>query len=184
LNFSFGGTFCVYFHNAPQYWIRATDYIPYFWNEKDGEKASVQIKSVKLNSLDKAVTVNSIINSSLFYLWFVTLSDCRHLNLREIELFPFSLDQVNPELVDELKTRTSKLMKSLEANKTRKSTYYKTTGNVKYDEYYPKKSKPIIDEIDTVLAGHYGFTDEELDFIINYDIKYRMGKELENEDEG
>jgi hypothetical protein len=25
------------------------------------------------------------------------------------------------------------------------------------------------------LAKHYGFTDEELDFIINYDIKYRMG---------
>ena len=38
-----------------------------------------------------------------------------------------------------------------------------------------KKSKPIIDEIDRVLAQHYGFTDEELDFIINYDIKYRMG---------
>ena len=30
-----------------------------------------------------------------------------------------------------------------------------------------------------VLAKHYGFTEEELDFIINYDIKYRMGKELE-----
>jgi hypothetical protein len=25
---------------------------------------------------------------------------------------------------------------------------------------------------------HYGFTHEELDFIINYDIKYRMNKEL------
>ena len=24
------------------------------------------------------------------------------------------------------------------------------------------------------LTKHYGFTDEELDFIINYDIKYRM----------
>jgi len=24
----------------------------------------------------------------------------------------------------------------------------------------------------------YGLTDEELDFIINYDIKYRMGDEL------
>lgn len=23
---------------------------------------------------------------------------------------------------------------------------------------------------------HYGFADEELDFIINYDIKYRMGR--------
>ncbi len=42
----------------------------------------------------------------------------------------------------------------------------------------------IIYEIDKVLANHYGFTQEELDFIINYDIKYRMGKELENgEDE-
>ena len=41
-----------------------------------------------------------------------------------------------------------------------------------------KLSKPIIDEIDKVLAKHYGFTEEELDFIINYDIKYRMGDEL------
>jgi len=32
------------------------------------------------------------------------------------------------------------------------------------------------------LAIHYGFTDEELDFIINYDIKYRMGKEIKEEE--
>ncbi|MDX9978572.1 MAG: hypothetical protein RBU25_00875 [Lentisphaeria bacterium] len=31
------------------------------------------------------------------------------------------------------------------------------------------------DKLDAVLAGHYGFTDEELDFIVHYDIKYRMG---------
>ncbi|MFN6035339.1 MAG: hypothetical protein ACK48B_15170, partial [Dolichospermum sp.] len=59
---------------------------------------------------------------------------------------------------------------------------YKTTGKVIYDEYYPKLSKPIIDEIDKILAEHYGLTEAELDFIINYDIKYRMGKELEEED--
>jgi len=41
-------------------------------------------------------------------------------------------------------------------------------------------SKPILDEIDHVLAAHYGFTAEELDFIINYDIKYRMGREEES----
>ena len=34
------------------------------------------------------------------------------------------------------------------------------------------------------LARHYGLSDEELDFIINYDVKYRMGAELEGEDEG
>ena len=35
--------------------------------------------------------------------------------------------------------------------------------------------------IDKLLADHYGFTDEELDFIINYDVKYRMGEELNEE---
>jgi hypothetical protein len=42
-------------------------------------------------------------------------------------------------------------------------------------------SKPVIDEIDRGLAEHYGFTDEELDFI-NYDIKYHMGREAEGDD--
>ncbi len=28
--------------------------------------------------------------------------------------------------------------------------------------------------IDRVLARHYGFSDEELDYLINYDIKYRL----------
>ena len=49
----------------------------------------------------------------------------------------------------------------------------------------------MLDEIDRVLAAHYGFTDEELDFIpsirlgtgINYDIKYRTGRDAESGDE-
>ena len=49
--------------------------------------------------------------------------------------------------------------------------------SITYEEFFAGGSKPIVDEIDRVLAEHYGFTDEELDFIINYDIKYRMGRE-------
>ena len=52
---------------------------------------------------------------------------------------------------------------------------------IEYAELAAGKSKPVIDEIDRVLALHYGFTDEELDFIINYDIKYRMGRDAEAE---
>ena len=50
-----------------------------------------------------------------------------------------------------------------------------TSGRLECDEFYMKETKLIIDVIDRVLAEHYGFTDEELDFVINYDIKYRMG---------
>ncbi|MCC6936695.1 MAG: hypothetical protein IT226_00600 [Flavobacteriales bacterium] len=44
---------------------------------------------------------------------------------------------------------------------------------------FPKYAKPLLDEIDALLAAHYGLSAEELDFVINYDIKYRMGDELE-----
>lgn len=63
------------------------------------------------------------------------------------------------------------------------SMQYKDWGKMTIQCIYPRNSKPIIDEIDTVLADHYGFTAEELDFIINYDIKYRMGQTEENGDE-
>lgn len=45
---------------------------------------------------------------------------------------------------------------------------------------FPKASKPIIDQIDAALAQHYGFTSEQLDFIQNYDIKYRLGRGAES----
>ena len=70
-------------------------------------------------------------------------------------------------------------MSAFERNKVSKEQFVKSQNHVTVSESFnPQLSKPIIDEIDKVLAKHYGFTDEELDFIINYDIKYRMGDEL------
>ena len=62
------------------------------------------------------------------------------------------------------------------------SRLQKGKGETKTQSFKISLSKSIIDEIDKVLAKHYGFTEEELDFIINYDIKYRMGDELNNEE--
>jgi hypothetical protein len=56
-------------------------------------------------------------------------------------------------------------------------------SGLKIETFEYADCKPILDEIDRVLAEHYGFTDEELDFIINYDIKYRMGRDVEADDE-
>jgi hypothetical protein len=58
----------------------------------------------------------------------------------------------------------------------------KTETKITHAEYYDSMSKPVIDEIDRGLAEHYGFSDEELDFIINYDIKCRMSREAEGDD--
>jgi hypothetical protein len=71
----------------------------------------------------------------------------------------------------------------LKQNAQRKTISTKQGHKIEYDELDASKSKEIIDEIDRVLAAHYGLTEEELDFIINYDIKYRTGRDAENEAE-
>lgn len=179
LKYSSNGT-NVYYHNAPRYFIRVVPKPPYFWNEKDGKKISTHVKCLKFSRKDEAHSIAAVLNSNLFYWWFVMFSDSRDLNSREIDNFRFNLPKGNLSLLTDVFT---KLNISYESNKHRKETYYKSTGKVIYDEYYPKLSKPIIDEIDSLIATYYGFTHAELDFIINYDIKYRMGKELNSEED-
>ena len=110
------------------------------------------------------------------------LSDCRHLNMREIETFPMGVFEMAESIKLSLSSISSLLMLDYAKHKARKECQYKATGRVVYDEYYPRLSKDVLDEIDSILAKHYSFTDEELDFIINYDIKYRMGRDAEEED--
>ena len=60
---------------------------------------------------------------------------------------------------------------------------YKGVNSVDCISFRVNQSKSIIDLIDVVLARHYCFTQEELDFIVNYDIKYRMGQSAEDADD-
>lgn len=44
------------------------------------------------------------------------------------------------------------------------------------------KNEPILNEIETVLARHNGFRVEELDVILNGDLKCRFGRDAQSED--
>ena len=171
----------TYYHNAPVNWIRSHEFIPYFSSERDGNKSSTQLKNLKFYTDIEAKIASTLICSSTFFLWWLSFSDCYHLNKPEISNFKF--DNNDSHVTESLSLLYDELKADLKSNSVRRVYNYKTSGRVEYDEFYMKKSKSIIDKIDTILAEHYGFTDDELDFIINYDIKYRMGKELESEAE-
>ena len=98
--------------------------------------------------------------------------NCRDLNPYDIQNFPI------PEsvLYDAQLVRLGEMyLEDLQHNSTMLVRHQRQTGRTETQSFKIQKSKPIIDEIDRALAQHYGFTDEELDFIINYDIKHRMG---------
>ena len=171
---------CCYYHNTPVNWIRSHSFIPYFRSERDGEVITTQLKKIYFSSENQMKTGSAILCSSLFFIWWLMLSDCYHLNKNEIQNFNFSFTDI--DTTEKLCQLSDELSKDMMVKSKKRVYNYKTSGRVEYDEFYMKKSKIIIDKIDKALAQHYGFTEEELDYIINYDIKYRMGSELEGEE--
>ena len=121
-------------------------------------------------------SIGALLSSSLFYWSYIAYTDCRNLTKTVIDNFCCP-KKIGTDI--KLSAICKALFSDYEKNSYKKDTYYKSTGrNVVYWEYYPKQSKSILDKIDKSLASLYNFTEEELDFIINYDIKYRMGDEL------
>ena len=164
-----------YVHGIPYNYVKVFDFVPYFWNEIDGQKKSVDLRPYQLERQELRGTVLAMLNSNLFFWWWYSLFDGYHCGRHEILSFPGGIREMKDEICENLSSLAERLMRDYKRHSRRRVANYKATGRVEYDEYYPRKSKSIIDEIDRVLAKHYGFTEEELDFIINYDIKYRMG---------
>jgi hypothetical protein len=165
------------YHNAPRYWIRAMNFMPEFSNEK-GASISPHNKQISISEeTDGLEEIIAALNSSLFYWFFILHSNCRDLTEREIKNFPFDVTSIESPLRRKLKGLCHRLMDDYKKHSRLKVTRYERTGKVTYQEFYPKKSKCILDEIDDVLAEHYGFSDEEREYIKNFDIRFRMGEQ-------
>jgi tRNA1(Val) A37 N6-methylase TrmN6 len=165
----------LYYSYGFRYWAKVLSKPTYFESQNadrsTGEKELSLLADVNKN------TIGAALSSNLFYWYYVVTSDAHNFTKHIIYNFPFDLFESK-----KLDNLFFSYQEDLEDNSTLKKVNYQATGTITYREYYIKKSKLIIDKIDKLLAGHYDFTGEELDFIINFDIKYRMGIEPENEE--
>jgi len=164
----------IWYHNAPQYWIRAMDFVPVFSNKMNS--ASSHVKPLCIINKKYSRIIISVLNSSLFYWYFVSSSNCRDLTLREIENFGMDLDKLSKENFLMLQLLCDNLMRDYKKRSKTKVIESAKTGKVTYQEFFPSYSKPIIDEIDEILTDHYDLSKEEIDFIKHFDEKFRMGE--------
>jgi Eco57I restriction-modification methylase len=114
-----------------------------------------------------------LMNSTLFYWFYQARTNCRDFNPSDYKTFPVPRTLESADFTE----LASRLRDELDKSAVLINVSHSKTGNIQVETFSPRQSKPIIDDIDRTLATHYGFTDEELDFIINYDIKYRMGRD-------
>lgn len=111
--------------------------------------------------------VHCVLNSSLFWLYWTIMSDCWHITTKEIKRFYL------PNLTEKKYGEFDRLSKRLE-QRLEDTKKYIGTKQVDY-EYKHKECKSEIDEIDDLLAEVYELTDEELHYIKNFALKYRIG---------
>ncbi|MEI6139583.1 MAG: hypothetical protein WCP85_09975 [Mariniphaga sp.] len=169
------GTNSVYYKNTGIGYYIVASLLPPDCFINGIKTSSSRETAISFQSTDLRNIFHSLISSSLFFLYYHAKSNCRDLNPSDITQFQFPTS-ILKEMA--LVGYSEKLQSGLMENSWFQIRNQKQTGEVKIQSFTVSSSKPIIDQIDTVLAQHYGFTEGELDFIINYDIKYRMGKAL------
>ncbi len=165
-----GGDHVVFYQEACRYWLKAQAGLPFF--SRNGEIMQPPHGRVFSATDENAAAFwGCLLNSSLFYWYYSLFSDCEHVNDDLVKTVPIPTnwgDQQWTEL-------SENLTRALASYATRKTIRTKQGHVIEYDEMKASRAKASIDEIDLALGKLFGLTDAEADFIVNYDIKYRMG---------
>ncbi|XMB73082.1 Eco57I restriction-modification methylase domain-containing protein [Mycoplasmatota bacterium WC30] len=132
------------------------------------KKISNDYMKLNFESYKTARHVYSILNSNLFFWFWEKVSDCWHIRKSDLKFFDFKLENINDSLV-ELSYIVEDMLES-----TKK---YIGSKQVDY-EYKHKLIKMQLDEIDYVLASMYKLSNEELEYLIDYNLQYRLNGEL------
>jgi hypothetical protein len=147
-------------------------------------KASVSTTLKELDTSIEREVLHCLFSSSLFHWYWTVFSDNYHITKKEFTHLFFDYNSLSQATKLKLMKLSKDLMTDYDSNSKFRFELDSRSGNQrKVQIFEPRKSKQLIDSIDKELGKIYGLTEEELDFVINYDIKYRMGKEIEEEAE-
>jgi hypothetical protein len=122
-----------------------------------------------------ASVIGAFLSSNLFW-WFQNIyADGRHIKRYEIEQFPIPLSGLTDTVKRKIRRLYVAYLADIEKNANvrtpGKDSSYKVDS---FKEYKLVYSKPLIDQIDDLIAPLYGLTDKELEFIKNYELEFRM----------
>lgn len=143
----------VYLNMRACFWIKAFSFNP----------GSKEYKGFSFEQDTKDFMI-CLLNSSLFFLYWNTVSDCWHITSKELKHFNVPNNIGNVEQFSELALQLE--------NKLEETKKYIGTKQTEY-EYKHKLCKDVIDDIDDMLADIYDLTTEELEYIKTYSSKYR-----------
>lgn len=144
----------VYVNMRAAFWIKAF---------RDCHKGS-EYRQFTFADAGEADYFFCLVNSSLFWWYWICVSDCWHITNKELRGF------MAPVLTAH--DRAAKLAKSLE-NKLEQTKLYVGTKQTEY-EYKHRSCVAEIHDIDDYINGLFGLTDEESRYIKDFAYRYRV----------
>lgn len=153
--------------NSPIYMnMRAAFWIKAFLTTHSGS----EYRKFVCENQDYANFCMCLLNSSLFWWYWICISDCWHITRKELTGFKV------PDIED-FET-TNRLADAME-EQLENTKVYVGTKQTDY-EYKHKECVDVIHEIDDYINALYGLTEEESIYIKNFSYRYRIGGGAEN----
>jgi hypothetical protein len=182
LHFRSKDAILFYRNTGGLYWRIFTDSQPFF--SQNGHRMSSSTEST-LKFVDKETLslVTGILNSNLYWFFYVAFSSFHHVNPPDILEFPVDFEEMDVAIRRQLIISSKKLIEDMKRKSEIRQRNHKGGNISKMQTFFPSLSKPLNDEIDLILKEYYGFDSHEADFIINYDIKYRMAEDDEERED-
>ena len=120
---------------------------------------------------DYSNLTGAILSSNLYYWFYNIYSNNLDLKTYELEIMPIPVEKFSIEEIKNIEFLYDEYLRDLENNARVIQADYATISSFK--EYRARKSKHLIDKMDLAIQKAYGLSDEEINFIINYDLEFR-----------
>jgi hypothetical protein len=144
----------VYRRRGGGYWLNA---VP---ENIHGDATTIEDICFETN-LERQI-VFLIVNSSLFYVYWIAYADFRHLNTGHITRFPLPDTETLQEFEDEILNKADKLWEALQ----------RVHAGGSRSQFDMPVVKPVINDIDKLLGRVYGLNDEVVEYAKQYNSEY------------
>jgi len=163
----------AYYHNVSMYWLKAYDFIPYFRRENETSPSiSTGLRTLRFPTDREKNIFLLLANSSLFYYWWITQCDEFHVLVSEICGFGIHGYGIFYKNNVQINNYINRLMNDYKENSSIKTTSL-GGSRCEYQEFYPRRSIDIINEIDDFITQIYGLSPEMNAFLKSYDLEFR-----------
>lgn len=171
------GRASIYYTRKLSSFVQILDFIPEMRDKSGRARQPSELKQLCVPSALARDVALAALNSTLFYWYLTVYSDCRNLNRREIESMPLHVAGLDTAVSEQLARECRALMADIRVNSKMNTMSYEKHGTMTIQCTFPRFSKSIIDRIDQALAEAVGLPPDALEFLVNFEVKYRLGED-------